>query len=118
MINNNKIFATTAVLAVVMTVTALALASPQSSWDGALLTDSGYDSSVATTAAIPNMPDVWSAFDVVSDVMSFEWLIPSAFAAITSILIDGQAPIDGDFNIAITKGIETTLTVVVESNTT
>ena len=84
MINNNKTIAT-AVLAVIMTVTALALASPQSSWDGALLTDSGYDSSAATTAAIPNMPDVWSAFDTVSDVMSFEWLIPSAFAVPTVV---------------------------------
>ena len=115
MINNNKTIAT-AVLAVIMTVTALALASPQSSWDGALLTDSGYDSSAATTAAIPNMPDVWSAFDAVSDVMSFEWLIPSAFAEITSILIDGQAPVNNNVNIAITKGIKTTLPVVVVSN--
>ena len=90
MINNNKTIATV-VLAVVMTVTALALASPQSSWDGALLTDSGHDSSVATTAAILNMSDVWSAFDAVSDVMSFEWLIPSAFAAPTIVSINGEA---------------------------
>ena len=122
MINNNKTIAT-AVLAVVMTVTALALASPQSSWDGALLTDSGYDSSVATTAAIPNMPDVWSAFDAVSDVMSFEWLIPSAFAVptITSIDIDetheSHEPDGSDFvYINTTKGTVITLTAVAMGN--
>ena len=118
MINNNKTIAT-AVLAVVMTVTALALVSPQSSWDGALLTDSGYDSSAATTAAIPNMPDVWSAFDAVSDVMSFEWLIPSAFAAPTVVSINGEAPDQtGYVYINTTEGIVTTLTVVGAGNGT
>ena len=119
MINNNKTFAATAVLAVVMTVTALALASPQSSWDGALLTDSGHDSSAATTAAIPNMPDVWSAFDAVSDVMSFEWLIPSAFAVPTVVSINGEVRgEDGYVNINTTKGTATTLTVVATGNGT
>ena len=118
MINNNKIIAT-AVLAVVMTVTALALASPQPSWDGALLTDSGYDSSAATTAAIPNVSDVWSAFDAVSDIMSFEWLIPSAFAAPTVVSINGYAPDQNNYvYINITEGIVTTLTVVGAGNGT
>ena len=114
MINNNKTIAT-AVLAVVMTVTALALASPQSSWDGALLTDSGYDSSAATTAAIPNMPDVWSAFDAVSDVMSFEWLIPSAFAAPPTVTdVNGNLPYDveyGYFNVTSTEEIPVIISI-------
>ena len=118
MINNNKTIAT-AVLAVVMTVTALALASPQSSLDGALLTDSGYDSSAATTAAIPNMPDVWSAFDAVSDVMSFEWLIPSAFAMPTVVSVNGEVPDGSDFvYINTTERTATTLTVVGAGNGT
>ena len=119
MINSNKTFATTAVLAVIMTVTALALASSQSSWDGALLTDSGYDSSAATTAAIPNMPDVWSAFDAVSDVMSFEWLIPSAFAAPTIVSVNGETLDSSDYvYISTTEGTATTLTVVATGNGT
>ena len=119
MINNNKTFAATAVLAVVMTVTALALASPQSSWDGALLTDSGHDSSVATTAAIPNMPDVWSAFDAVSDVMSFEWMIPSAFATPIVVNINGEVPdLSHTVQINTTEGAYNSLTVLATGNGT
>ena len=114
MSNNNKTFATAilASVAIVMTITALALVSPQSSWDGALLTDSGLDSFVVTTTAIPNSPDAWSAFDAVSDAMSSDWLIPLAFAAVTIIDINGVAPTDAnDVSITTTERSETTLSV-------
>ena len=121
MSNNNKTFATAvlASVAIVMTITALALVSPQSSWDGALLTDSGLDSFVVTTAAIPNSPDAWSAFDAVSDAMSSDWLIPLAFADITSIKVNDIA-FDGINYINVTTPEETftTISVIAISNVT
>ena len=114
MSNNNKTFATAilASVAIVMTITALALVSPQSSWDGALLTDSGLDSFVVTTTAIPNSPDAWSAFDAVSDAMSSDWLIPLAFAVVTITDINGVAPANDDsVSITTPEGGVTALSV-------
>ena len=121
MSNNNKTFATAVLtsVAVVMTITALSLVSPQSSWDGALLTDLNLDSSLAAvTAAILNTPDVWSAFDAASDVMSSDWLIPPAFAAPTINSINGNVPDDGFVNISTTEGSLTTLSITATSNST
>ena len=120
MSNNNKTFATAVLtsVAVVMTITALSLVSPQSSWDGALLTDLNLDSSLAAvTAAIPNTPDVWSAFDAASDAMSSDWLIPPAFATVIIIDLNGVGPNDdGDFNISYTEGDSVTLSINATSN--
>ena len=121
MSNNNKTFATTvlASVAIVMTITALTLVSPQSSWDGALLTDSGLDSFVVTTTAIPNSPDAWSAFDAVSDAMSSDWLIPLAFAVVNIVSINGvEADVALNYNLTTTTGSLTTLSVIATGNGT
>ena len=121
MSNNSKTFATAilASVAIVMTITALALVSPQSSWDGALLTDSGLDSFVVTTTAIPNLPDAWSAFDAVSDALSSDWLIPLAFAEVTITSINGvEADVALNYNLESTTGSLTTLSVIATGNGT
>ena len=119
--SNNKTFATAvlAAVAIVMTITALSLVSPQSSWDGALLTDINLDLSLTAATTTPNTPDVWSAFDAVSDTLSSDWLIPPAFANITSINVNGIAYEDyNTINVTTTEGTSTTLSVIATSNIT
>ena len=88
---STKIFAAVvlAAVAIAITITASGL------WDDSTLATI-FDNPAAPATVIPNVSDVWSiTLDAVDSIMSSEWLIPPAFAAINATAVD-QTVTEGD----------------------
>ena len=88
---NTKIFAAVvlAAVAIAITITASGL------WDDSTLAAIS-DNPATPATVIPNVSDAWSiTLDAVDSIMSSEWLIPPAFAAINATAVD-QTVTEGD----------------------